>query len=133
MRGLVLDAGPAQRLSGRRSEAPGFGASDESAEDWSQADSQSSWGLHQPLIAFIEARRSDSLLTAKSGRLRPTAIWLIGRPDPIHLQRGKRLRYATGLPRACVRTNWMSAAVISPFFVQRHTVGEAYGALLRSR
>ena len=43
MRGLVLDAGPAQLLSGRRSEAPGFGASDESAEDWSQADSQSPW------------------------------------------------------------------------------------------
>jgi hypothetical protein len=30
MRGLVLDAGPTQLLSARRSEAPGFGASDES-------------------------------------------------------------------------------------------------------
>ena len=42
---LMLDAGPACS-SGRRSEAPGFGASDESAEDWSQADSQSPWGRH---------------------------------------------------------------------------------------
>ena len=48
MRGLVLDAGPAQLFSGRRSEAPGFGASDESAEDWSQADSQSPWGALIP-------------------------------------------------------------------------------------
>jgi hypothetical protein len=40
---LRMDAGPAQLFSGRRSEAPGFGASDESAEDWSQADSQSPW------------------------------------------------------------------------------------------
>jgi hypothetical protein len=42
---IMLDAGPAQLLSGRRSEAPGFGASDESREDWSQRDSQSPWGL----------------------------------------------------------------------------------------
>ena len=32
-RGLMLDAGPAQLLSARRSEAPGFGAEDESADD----------------------------------------------------------------------------------------------------
>lgn len=43
---LRLDAGPAQFLSGRRSEAPGFGASDESREDQSQRDSQSPWGFN---------------------------------------------------------------------------------------
>jgi len=68
MRGLVLDAGPAQLLSGRRSEAPGFGASDESAEDWSQADSQSPWGRYP----FRSAHSGFALLASRENSCGPS-------------------------------------------------------------